>query len=119
MNSKIQSIIIPSSILAFTLITAGIPTLFETVLAQNDELGEQQQTNDTGLSQGQASEGSSTDTSNTDTSNKISNTDTSNTDTSNTDTSNTDTSNTDTSNTDTSNTDTSNTDSGTQMGYYR
>ena len=37
MNSKIHSIIIQSSILAFTLITAGIPTLFETVLAQNDE----------------------------------------------------------------------------------
>ena len=61
MNSKIHSIIIPSSILAFTLIIAGIPTLFESVLAQNDELGEQLQTNDTGLSQGQASEGTSTD----------------------------------------------------------
>ena len=59
MNSKIYSIIIPSSIFAFTLITAVIPTLFESVLAQNDELGEQQQTNDTGLSQGQALDGSS------------------------------------------------------------
>ena len=82
MNSKIHSIIIPSSILAFTLITAGIPTLFESVLAQNDELGGQQQTNDTGLSQGEALEGSSTDTGNTDTGN----TDTGNTDTGNTDT---------------------------------
>ena len=51
MNSKIHSIISPSSIFAFTLITAVIPTLFESVLAQNDELGEQQP-NDTGLSQG-------------------------------------------------------------------
>ena len=57
MNSKIHSIIIPSSILAFTLIIAGIPTLFESVLAQNDELEEQQQTNDTGLSPEQALEG--------------------------------------------------------------
>ena len=61
MNSKIHSIIIPSSILAFTLIIAGIPTLFESVLAQNDELEGQQQTNDTGLSPEQALEGSSTD----------------------------------------------------------
>ena len=56
MNSKIHPIIIPSSILAFTLIIAGIPTLFESVLAQNDELGGRQQTNDTGLPQGQALE---------------------------------------------------------------
>ncbi|HEY8522172.1 MAG TPA: hypothetical protein VIL14_00275, partial [Nitrososphaeraceae archaeon] len=69
MNSKIHSIIIQSLILTFTLITAGIPTLFEGVLAQNDELWAQQPKNDTGLSQGEASEGSSTDTSNTDTSN--------------------------------------------------
>ena len=76
MNSKIYSIIIQSSILAFTLITAGIPTLFETVLAQNDELLGQQPINDTGLSQGEALEGSSTDTSNTDTSNTDSGTST-------------------------------------------
>ncbi|HYJ03447.1 MAG TPA: hypothetical protein VEW92_14645 [Nitrososphaeraceae archaeon] len=61
MNSKIHSIISPSSIFAFTLITAVIPTLFESVLAQNDELGGQQQPNDTGLSQGQALGGTSTD----------------------------------------------------------
>jgi hypothetical protein len=36
MESKIHSIVIPLSILAFALIPAGIPTTFENVLAQQD-----------------------------------------------------------------------------------
>jgi hypothetical protein len=38
MNSKIHSLTLQSSILAFALIGAGIPIVFENVLAQQDEL---------------------------------------------------------------------------------
>lgn len=43
MNLKIHSIKNQFSIIALALIVAGIPTLFENVLAQQNGLGEQQQ----------------------------------------------------------------------------
>ncbi len=58
MNLKIHSIKNQFSIIALALIVAGIPTLFENVLAQQNGLGEQQQqqqqqNNSTDLLQGQ------------------------------------------------------------------
>jgi hypothetical protein len=69
MNLKIHSIKNQFSIIALALIIAGIPTLFENVLAQQDGLGEQQQqqqqqqqqNNSTDLLQGQRAGEYSTD----------------------------------------------------------